>query len=89
LYNLTASNSLSSSVIYIFLRWSPHFASFYTEQFLFDTSSIAQTTSFSILHLLPIDIYSPYSFEQIVNNYQNDIISTSTNVTFSDDVRNL
>jgi hypothetical protein len=76
-----------SSVIFIFLRWSPHFASFYTTQFLPNTTAEGLTYSFPILHLLPIDIGSTSSFNDMVLNYQQQIISNPTNLSFIDDVR--
>jgi len=87
LYSQIYTYSQSASIVFIFLRWSPHFASFYTTQFLPNTTTQALAYSFSILHLLPIDIGSTSSFNDIVLNYEQQILSSSTNISFSDDVR--
>ena len=75
------------SVVFIFLRWSPHFASFYTPQFLPNQTSTATAAYFPILHMLPIDLASTSSFDSIVSNYNQIILSNITNTDFSDDVR--
>jgi len=77
--------SAMGNVIFIFLRWSQHFASFYTTQFLPNTTSYS-TSSFPILHLLPIDSSVTSSFNDIILNYQQQIINSPLNITFSDDV---
>jgi hypothetical protein len=74
------------NVIFIFVRWSQHFASFYTTQFLPNTTSYV-TTSFPILHLLPIDSSMPGSFNDMVLNYEQQIINSSVTISFSDDVK--
>ena len=83
------TTSITGNIVFIFLRWSPHFASIYTTQFLINTTAIAPSYYFAILHLLPIDSGSTSSFDNIVLNYENDIISSTSNVTFSDDVRRI
>ncbi len=83
------TTSITGNIVFIFLRWSPHFASFYTTQFLPNTTSTAPSYYFAILHLLPIDSGSTSSFNNIVLNYENDIISSTSNVSFSDDVRRI
>jgi hypothetical protein len=77
--------SAMGNVIFIFLRWSQHFASFYTTQFLPNITSYS-TSSFPILHLLPIDSSVTSSFNDIIINYQQQIINSPLNITFSDDV---
>ncbi len=74
------------NVIFIFVRWSQHFASFYTTQFLPNTTSYA-TTSFPILHLLPIDSSMTESFNDMVLNYEQQIINSPVTIPFSDDVK--
>jgi hypothetical protein len=87
LYGQIYNYTQSTSIVFIFLRWSPHFASFYTAQFLPNTASQGLSYTFSILHLLPIDIGSTSSFNEIVLNYEQQILANPTNITFSDDVR--
>jgi hypothetical protein len=85
LYSQIYSYSQSSSIIFIFVRWSPHFASIYTTQFLPNTTTAEPLSyTFSILHLLPIDSDSTSSFNDIILNYEQII---ATNVSFTDDVR--
>jgi hypothetical protein len=78
--------SAMGNVIFIFVRWSQHFASFYTTQFLPNTTSYA-TTSFPILHLLPIDSSMTESFNDMILNYQQQIINSPMTISFSDDVK--
>jgi len=73
------------NVNFIFVRWSHHFASFYTEQFLPNTT-LYSPSSFPILHLLPIDSSMTSSFNSIVLNYEQQIINSPLSLTFSDDV---
>jgi hypothetical protein len=70
-------------VIFIFVRWSHHFISIYTTQFLLNTTSYS-TSSLPILHLLPIDSSMTGSFNNMVLTYQQQILNP--NITFSDDV---
>jgi hypothetical protein len=89
LYSTISSSyqSISSTMgntIFIFVRWSHHFASFYTTPFLPNISSYASSL-FPILHLLPMDTNAG-NLNDIVSNYQQQIINTSPNITFSDDV---
>ncbi len=72
--------------MFIFLRWSPHFASFYTTQFLPNTTTSANANFFPILHLLPVDIGTTSSFADVVLNYGQNILSTTINDSFNDDV---
>jgi hypothetical protein len=88
LYSKIVTYAQSTTIIFIFLRWSPHFASFYTTQFLPNTTTQANANFFPILHLLPVDIGSTSSFADIVLNYEQKILSNTMNATFSDDVRN-
>ncbi len=90
LYSTISSSyqSISSSmgnVIFIFVRWSHHFLSIYTTQFLLNTTSYS-TSSFPILHLLPIDSSMTNSFNNMVLTYQEQILNPIPNITFSDDV---
>ncbi len=78
--------SAMGNVAFIFLRWSHHFASFYTTQFLLNTT-LYSPSSFPILHLLPIDSGMTSSFNDIVLNYEDQIINLPVNLAFSDDVR--
>ena len=41
---------------------------------------------FPILHLLPIDISSTNRFEEIVSNYEQNILSNTSYASFTDDV---
>ncbi|CAF4063103.1 unnamed protein product [Rotaria magnacalcarata] len=75
----------ADNIIFIFLRWSPHFVSFYTSQFLPNTSSIGTAGSFPILHLLPIDSGVTSSFQGMVSSY-GQILSSTSNVSFTDDI---
>jgi hypothetical protein len=77
--------SVTGNLIFIFLRWSHHFASFYTAQFLPNITSYSPS-SFPILHLLPMDSSITGSFYDIISNYEEQIINSPVNVTFSDDV---
>ena len=77
----------STSIVFIFLRWSPHFASFYTSQFLPNTTSY--TSFFPILHLLPVDTGSDSRLEDIVRNYEENILSNTNNTSFNDDVSSI
>jgi hypothetical protein len=86
LYSKIVTYAQSTTIVFIFLRWSSHFASFYTTQFLPNTTTQANANFFPILHLLPIDIGSTSSFADIVLNYNQNILSNTTNATFSDDV---
>ncbi|CAF4436647.1 unnamed protein product, partial [Rotaria sp. Silwood2] len=80
------SKSTTSNIVFIFLRWSPHFVSFYTTQYLPNTTSMGASASFPILHLLPIDINSKNNFNEIILNYEQEILSDTSNITFSDDI---
>ena len=73
------------NIIFIFVRWSSHFISFYTSQFLPDLTSY-QTSLFPVLHLLSIDQSLTSSFNDIILNYERKILKSATNLTFSDDV---
>ncbi|CAF1252073.1 unnamed protein product [Adineta ricciae] len=77
--------STIGNVVFIFVRWSHHFLSFYTQQFLPNTTSYS-STMFPILHLLPVDSGMTNSFESMVSNYQQQILNPSPSVAFSDDV---
>ncbi|CAF3681686.1 unnamed protein product [Rotaria sp. Silwood1] len=80
------SKSTTNNIVFIFLRWSPHFISFYTTQYLPNTTSIGTSDLFPILHLLPIDIGSTNNFNDIILNYEQEILSDTLNITFSDDI---
>lgn len=84
LYSNITNFARSTSIVFIFLRWSPHFASFYTTQFLPNTTSITSNNFFPILHLLPMDVNLTDGFDEIVWNYEQNILS---NASFTDDVR--
>lgn len=71
------------NVIFIFVRWSHHFASLYTNQFLPNTTAFA-TTAFPVLHLLPMDSGVSGSFNDYVINYQDQILDPT--VPFSEQV---
>jgi hypothetical protein len=80
------STTITGNIVFIFLRWSPHFVSFYTTQFLPNTTATSSSYYFSILHLLPTDIGASSSFNDTISNYE-DILSSTSNMTFGDDVR--
>jgi hypothetical protein len=87
LYGTISSSypSITSSmgnVIFIFIRWSHHFASFYTTQF---APNISYAVSLPIFHLLPMDGSTTSSLSNVILNYQ-QIMSSTSNITFSDDV---
>lgn len=73
------------NVVFIFVRWSHHFASFYTNQFLPNTTGYA-TTAFPVLHLLPMDSGVSGGFNNYVINYQDQILASTVMVSFSDQV---
>lgn len=73
------------TVIFIFVRWSHHFASIYTNQFALNTSAYA-TTGFPILHLLPIDSSMTGSFNDLVSTYEDQILAPVIMEQFSDQV---
>lgn len=73
------------TVIFIVVRWSHHFASIYTNQFLPNTTSYA-TTAFPFLHLLPIDSSTTDSFNDLVINYQQQILAPTVMSLFSEQV---
>lgn len=77
--------SSMGNVIFIFIRWSHHFVSYYTTQFPLNVTY--PSTSFPILHLLPMDSSTTSNLSAIVLNYQQQIISSTSNITFTDDVR--
>ncbi|CAF1248529.1 unnamed protein product [Rotaria sordida] len=81
-----SKSTITNNIIFIFLRWSPHFITFYTKQFLRNTTSIGTSGSFPILHLLPIDAGSINSFNEIILNYEQQILSETLEEEFSDDV---
>ncbi|CAF0809266.1 unnamed protein product [Adineta steineri] len=72
--------------IFIFIRWSPHFVSFYTKQYIPDKSLTVPSYYFAILHLLPIDTGSTSSFYNIVSNYEQQILTNVSNATIDDDL---
>jgi hypothetical protein len=74
------------NILFIFVRWSQHFASFYTSSLL-PNLSIYPPTAFPILHLLPIDRNMNMNFTQLVVNYEQQILDTTVNRTLTDDVR--
>lgn len=78
--------SSMGNVLFIFVRWSHHFLSFYTSQFSPNITSY-KTSSFPILHLLPLDVSMTSAFADMVSYYEQQIINPSPNITFSDDVR--
>ena len=73
------------NVIFIVVRWSHHFMSIYTTQFLPNITSYS-TSSFPILHLLPMDSSMTGSFNDMVLNYQQQILNPTPTIPFSDDV---
>lgn len=79
--------STTTSPIFIFLRWSPHFVSYYTKQYIPDRSLTQSTLYFNVLHLLPIDAGSSSTFTDLVANYEQHILINATNQTLTDDVR--
>ena len=81
------SKSTTKDIIFIFLRWSPHFISLYTSEFLPSTAPIESHGLFPILHLLPVDIGSTKSFNEFVLNYEREILSNASKIVFSEDVR--
>ena len=86
LYTNIVSYAQSTTTVFIFIRWSPHFGSFYTTQFLPNTTTSANANFFPILHLLPVDIGTNSSFADLVLNYGQDILSSTINSSFTDDV---
>ena len=76
------------NVIFVFVRWSQHFASFYTAQLAPNLTSYA-TASFPILHLLPIDSSSSASVNDLAMLYTQQLNVTGSSATLSDDVRRL
>ncbi|UJR31984.1 hypothetical protein I4U23_019457 [Adineta vaga] len=77
--------STFGQVAFIFVRWSHHFLSFYTTQFLPNTT-LYSSSSFPILHLLPLDSSMTSSFDNTVLNYQQNILNPTPLITFSDDI---
>ncbi|CAF3902004.1 unnamed protein product [Rotaria magnacalcarata] len=89
LYSTISSNyqsmmSAMGNVIFIFVRWSHHFLSFYTSLFSPNITSF-QPSSFPILHLLPLDISMKNTLNDLISNYD-QLINSTANVTFSDDI---
>ncbi|CAF1149237.1 unnamed protein product [Adineta ricciae] len=76
----------TNNAIFIFLRWSPHFASFYTTQYVPDKSLTVSSYAFAILHLLPIDTGSTSTFDNLILNYEQQILANVSNVALSDDL---
>ena len=74
------------NVIFVVVRWSQHFASFYTTQFAPNLTSYS-TASFPILHLLPIDSSSTATVNDLAIIYTQQLRVTGSGTTPSDDVR--
>ena len=83
---ISFSQLSTNNAVFIFLRWSPHFASFYTTQYVPDKSLTASSNVFPVLHLLPIDTGSTSTFNNLILNYEQQILANVSNVTLSDDV---
>ncbi|CAF4795042.1 unnamed protein product [Rotaria sp. Silwood1] len=77
--------STTKNIIFIFIRWSHHFASFYTTQFLPNVTSY-HTSSFPILHLLPMDISMTNDINDMILIYEQEILNPTSNIPFSDDI---
>lgn len=71
------------NVVFIFLRWSEHFASLYTAQFLPNITYSVSTLP--VLHLLPVDS-SILSLNDTVLKYEQQLINSPVSVPFSDQV---
>ena len=85
----TSYQSMSSTMgtaIFIFVRWSHHFASFYTTPLLPNMTSFS-ATSFPILHLLALDNGVDTGLSNLVFNYEQQILNPTISRNFSDDVR--
>ena len=83
---IVSSLQTSGSRIFVFLRWSHHFAAFYTRQYLQNVTLPSNSAAFAILHLLPVDVSFNGTFNDLVANYEQDILSNGSNMTFGDDV---
>lgn len=86
----TSYQSMSSTMgtaIFIFVRWSHHFASFYTTPLLPNMTSFSPAT-FPILHLLALDNGVDTGISDLAFKYEQQILNPTISRNFSDDVRN-
>ncbi|CAF1256193.1 unnamed protein product [Rotaria sordida] len=78
-------SSTMRNVIFIFIRWSHHFVSFYTTQFL-PNVTLYGPSYIPILHLLPMDSSMTNNLDDMISTYEQDIFNPTSNLPFSDDI---
>ena len=73
------------NVVFIFIRWSHHYLSFYTTQYSPPNITSYPASSFPFLHLLPMDSGINNTLNALILIYQQQIISSTSTIPFSDD----